>query len=143
MGFQRGRAPLAGQGQRPCGVAFFRLKSEKNRGRAHRCNALRCMTSPGARIGRPVSIRPTPIYDRTRFARSASPHSWGFAPLPTGGAAPRPLPGNQSPGPALASSLNWRCALSFFLTPLNFRLLFYRLHTDHFRKYRCFQRIST
>ena len=54
---------------------------------------------------------------RLCLARGALPHR------PTGGAAPRPLPGNLSPGPrAHIRSLNRRFALSIFLRRFHYNI---------------------
>ena len=68
-------------------------------------------------------IRPNLSGVLTGLARSTSSRSWGFAPPPTGGAAPRPLPGNLSPGPrAHIRSLNRRFALSIFLRRFHYNI---------------------
>ena len=80
---------LAGPGQRLGGVGFY-AEGIKSRGRAHRCNALRRKTSPGAEIAAPVFIRPTPIYVRARFARSHR-----YAKLSRGALPPDPCQGTS------------------------------------------------
>ena len=75
------------------------LKSRRSflslRGSSHRCDPVEFgRVYPG-----PVCIRLNTLYLWARFARSASPRSWGAAPPPAGGAAPRPLPGSSPPGP--------------------------------------------